>query len=356
MSTELKHIIVELKKRVDILTEELKVLHSFFSKMNKRRQNPYKWYRYYNHDKREKNTKNQTKPLEKKVIKENCQPYSKNEKFVHPESKFHQKIHSKSIKPEPMEIAKVLNEKSCKSTKFEPMEIHKSVNQKSIKLHRSKKTMFDETSITNRNEKSMSSKELLKSTLEKKLGQQQVISILKNEKPKTNQSSNCVQPKIQSSRREATEPMFEAKTKSFDRKLKEESKTNPENTSRIFLERKNDLLSFERHDRVTGKKLIGFIDLEVSNNYIAKDKVKHGCHIKLPKPIQIKTKNGKIDITHYVNVNLFTHCLKFLIVEDLGEFDLSLGFDGLRQLNAKIDLMSFQLFYTDRNKIEDNFS
>lgn len=359
MSTELKQIIFDLRKRVDILTKELKVLRSSLSKMNNTRRNPYKWNRYYNHDKQEKITENQTKPHEKKVIKENCQSNLKNAKVVQRKSKFQDKIHEsfKSKKPEPMEIEKILNEKSCKSTKLEPMEVDKSLNQKSFKSYRPKTTMFDESPILdNRIEKSKSNKKLLKPTLEKKTCQQQVISILKNEKPKTNQSSNCVKPEVQSTRQQATEPKFEAKTESFDRKLIEKSKRNPENTSKIFLDRKNDLLSFERHDKQTGKKLMGFIDLGVSNNYIAKDKVKHGCHIELPSPIQVKAKNGKINVTHYVNVNLFTHCLKFLIIEDLGEFDLSLGFDGLRQMNAKIDLMSFELIYTDRNKIEDNFS
>lgn len=96
--------------------------------------------------------------------------------------------------------------------------------------------------------------------------------------------------------------------------------------------------------------MIGLIDLGVSNNFITKDKVKHGRHVRLPEPIQVKTKFGKIDVTHYVIVNLFSHDLKFLIIEDLRGFDLSLGLSGLRKLNATIDFMSFELFYIDRNK------
>ena len=197
MSTELKQIIVDLRKRVDILTKELKTLRSSLSKMNNRRQNPYKWNRYYNHDKQEKNTKNQTKPHEKNMIKENCQPNLKNEKFDQRKSKLHDKIHesSKSKKPEPMEIDKLLKEKSCKSTKLEPMEVDKSLNQKSFKSHRPEKSKF-----------------------ESKLGQEQVISILKNKKSKRKEQllSNHIEPIMQPSRQQATEPLFEAKTKTTE--------------------------------------------------------------------------------------------------------------------------------------------
>ena len=57
MSSELKNIIIDLRKRVDILTKELKVVRSFLSKMNEKRHNPYKWNRYYNRDNQEKTQK-----------------------------------------------------------------------------------------------------------------------------------------------------------------------------------------------------------------------------------------------------------------------------------------------------------
>ena len=339
MSSELKNIIIDLRKRVDILTKELKVVRSFLSKMNEKRHNPYKWNRYYNRDNQEKNTKNQTKPHEKRVIEKNCQPDSKNVKFLQRKSQIHQKIHesSKLNQPEPMEVDK---------SSIHPI-IGRSSNEAKSQFNRAVKREFSKNS---------------QRTGQTYAKNQQVISILKNEKPKSNehQSSNCDQPKTQSSRRHGTKfeeikNLFEVKAKTTEQSLKKESKRNSDNTSKIFLQRKNDHLSFERHDRHTGKKLIGLIDLEVSNNFIVKDKVKHGCQLSLSKPIQVLTKFGKIDITHYVIVNLFTHNLKFFVIDDLGGFDLSLGFDGLRQLNAKIDLMSFELFYIDRNKIEDNF-
>lgn len=106
MSTELKNIIVDLKKRIDNLTKELKELRSLLSKNNNKRQTPYKWNRYYNHDNREKNANNQTKPDEKKVIEKICQRDSENVKLLQHKSHCHQKNYesSKSNKIQPMEI------------------------------------------------------------------------------------------------------------------------------------------------------------------------------------------------------------------------------------------------------------
>lgn len=108
MSTELKKIIVDLKKRVDNLTNELKQLRSFLSKMNSKKNNPYKWHRYYNRENREKNTKTQIKPDEKKLIEKNNQPHLENEKFTQDKSHYHQKNYEslKSKKPEKIEFNK----------------------------------------------------------------------------------------------------------------------------------------------------------------------------------------------------------------------------------------------------------
>ena len=42
--------------------------------------------------------------------------------------------------------------------------------------------------------------------------------------------------------------------------------------------------------------------------------------------------------------------MNFLIVDDLGKFDLAIGMNSLRKMNAKLDLMSFRLTYIDRDK------
>lgn len=123
-----------------------------------------------------------------------------------------------------------------------------------------------------------------------------------------------------------------------------------DNSSTIFLQNRNNLLSFERHDRLTGKKLTALIDIQTCNNYISKKDVKHIHPVRLSEPFQIETKRGKVDITHFVRVKLFTHWLRCFIIEDLGGFDFILGMDGLRKINARIDLKSFVLKYRDDDK------
>lgn len=112
----------------------------------------------------------------------------------------------------------------------------------------------------------------------------------------------------------------------------------------------NDLPCFPRIDKQTGKELISLVDTGASNNYISRKNVKHGKLIKLRKPLIVKTIHGKSEITNYVKVNLFSHDLKCFILDFLGNFDLILGMDGLRKINAKLDLKSFKLMYTEIEK------
>lgn len=119
----------------------------------------------------------------------------------------------------------------------------------------------------------------------------------------------------------------------------------------------NSLPCFERTDRLTGKKLVSLIDTGASNNYILSKRVKHGQLIRLKNPLLVGTIHGKSEITHYVKVNLFSHSLRFFVMNYLGNFDLILGMDGLRRINAKLDLMSFELKYTSRIKSHEiNFN
>lgn len=213
-----------MKKRIDNLTKELQDLRSLLSKNNNKRQNPYKWNRYYNHENRVKNPKNQTKPDEEKVIEKNCQRDLENMKLLQQKSHCHQKIHesSKSNKIQPMEIDKSLHRKSSKSKKVDSMEIDKC------------------STIANAGEIGKPSSVFVKPASEKKLNDEQIISILKTEKQKTKklQSSNCVQPKMEALRRQKTE--FEAKVKTIDETSEVDSERSSENTSKIFLQRTND--------------------------------------------------------------------------------------------------------------------
>lgn len=101
----------------------------------------------------------------------------------------------------------------------------------------------------------------------------------------------------------------------------------------------NNLPCFHRTDKRTGNKLIGLIDTGATNNYISKEHTKNGKIYKLKKSLFVKTIHGQSEISCYVRVNLFSHDLVFFVVNDIGKFDILLGFDGLRKINAIIDVM-----------------
>lgn len=322
MSTELKKVIVDLKKKVENLTKELKTLRSFLIEMNKK--NPYKWNKYYNQT---KETKNQIE-IERKI---NNQGKKMDNKLVNPQFKFKQSFQAASKsgdkKPEPMEVDK--------------SSIHPNVGDSK------KKGQFNPAIKREFQSSQQSSKNPVK---------YQRINKIENGKSCAKTIVEDPQPEREPERRKGNtkfneiKDLFEPKSKVTERHQTNESKRNSIHNSSFFLQNKNHKLSFERHDKQTGKKVVGLIEIANLNNFITKSKVKHGVHIELVKPIEVQTKKGKVKITHYVLVNLFSHSLKFLIVEDLGDVDLTIGMNGLRQLNAKIDLMSFELLYRDKNK------
>lgn len=130
-------------------------------------------------------------------------------------------------------------------------------------------------------------------------------------------------------------------------------KTNngiPCETGSIPIRRLNNSLCFERTDRQTHRKLLGFIDVKIKNNLITEKHVKHGKILKLKYPKIIETEFGLFEISSYVKVNIFSNDLNFLIVDTIGNFDILLGLDGLKKIDAKIDSVSLQLIY--QNKIE----
>lgn len=118
----------------------------------------------------------------------------------------------------------------------------------------------------------------------------------------------------------------------------------------IKLKREDNNLCFERHDLQTGKKLIGLVDLMNEENYILSEMVKHGNKFKLKNSFFIETNQGKIEISHFVKVHLFSHSMRFFLADYLDGFDLTLGRNGLKIIDAKIDFFSLELIY--KNKIE----
>lgn len=113
----------------------------------------------------------------------------------------------------------------------------------------------------------------------------------------------------------------------------------------------NGLPCFDQTVRTTNKKLVNLVDTGAGKNYITEEQSKLGKLVKLKKPFFVKTIHGT-EIRNYVIINLFSHDLKCYILDFLGNFDLIIGMDGLRKINAQIDLMSFQFTYTPRVKSE----
>lgn len=68
--------------------------------------------------------------------------------------------------------------------------------------------------------------------------------------------------------------------------------------------------------------------------------------IPLQKAISVKTIHGVSQIISYVMINIFSRDLKFFIIEDTGNFDLIFGMDGLRKINAILDITAFKMSYT----------
>lgn len=119
----------------------------------------------------------------------------------------------------------------------------------------------------------------------------------------------------------------------------------------------NGLPSFERVDQRSGKKLIGLVDTGATNNYITEENVKNANILNLKGPILVKTIHGQSRIFRYVRIQIFSHDLTFFVVDFLDKFDMILGFDGLRKINAVFDTMSLKLTYTIRNRVQSiNYS
>lgn len=93
------------------------------------------------------------------------------------------------------------------------------------------------------------------------------------------------------------------------------------------------------------------IDTGATNNYISSNGVKDGKLIKLKCGKSVKTIHGESKITSFVKINIFNHDLCFFVLDDIGKFDIILGMDGLRRINAKIDITAFKMDYTIKKQL-----
>lgn len=65
----------------------------------------------------------------------------------------------------------------------------------------------------------------------------------------------------------------------------------------------------------------------------------------------VTTIHGKSKITSFIRINIFSHDLTFYVLDDVGKFDLIFGMDGLRRINAKIDLTALKMEYLVKTQL-----
>lgn len=102
---------------------------------------------------------------------------------------------------------------------------------------------------------------------------------------------------------------------------------------------------------MTGHKLMGLIDCCATNNYVCVGGIPNAKLIKLKNSKFVKTIHGKSEISTYVKINIFQHDLRFFVLDETGNFDLILGMDGLRKINATIDFTSFKMSYSIKSEM-----
>lgn len=148
---------------------------------------------------------------------------------------------------------------------------------------------------------------------------------------------NHQSPKIKSQQNMSTKPITINQTKS--------KMSSPRAT--IYLEQTNGLTYFQRTNLQTDRKVTILIDTGANNNYISLQATKNAELTPLPKATTVKTTHGISKITSYVQVNIFSHDIKFLVLENTGNFDLIFGMNGLQKINAVISFSTLEMSYIE---------
>lgn len=109
--------------------------------------------------------------------------------------------------------------------------------------------------------------------------------------------------------------------------------------------------TFSRTNKKTGHTLIGLVDTGATNNYISEENIDKNLLLKLKTPISVKTIHGISQILSFIRINIFSRDLTFFILKKTGKFDLILGMNGLRKINAILDLTSLQMTYAVHHQL-----
>lgn len=99
-----------------------------------------------------------------------------------------------------------------------------------------------------------------------------------------------------------------------------------------------------RQDRKTRERVNILIDSGATYNYI-QTKSKIGESVPLPKIYTPKTLHGYSQVRAKRTINLLNHDLTFFEIDELVDFDMILGEQGLRQIKADINFFEYKMNY-----------
>lgn len=108
-----------------------------------------------------------------------------------------------------------------------------------------------------------------------------------------------------------------------------------------------------RRDKSTGQEVTILVDSGATHNYIG-TKSKIGESVPLHKTYTPKTLHGYSKVSSKKVINILNHDLTFFEINELIDYDMILGEQGLRQIKATINLLENKLYYHEpeiRHKI-----
>lgn len=114
----------------------------------------------------------------------------------------------------------------------------------------------------------------------------------------------------------------------------------------------NGLPCLKRHERPSGKEITILIDSGSTNNYINVNS-SIGQSILLPIPIKTKTLHGFSVIKSRRIINVLDNDLVFFDINELTDYDMILGEQGLRQIKAQINLFEYKNFYEKQSSLHE---
>lgn len=101
-----------------------------------------------------------------------------------------------------------------------------------------------------------------------------------------------------------------------------------------------------RIDRDTGRKVNILIDSGATYNYI-RTNINIGESVPLPRTYTPKTLHGYSQVKSIKTINLFGYDLTFFEINELTDYDMILGEQGLREIKASINFFEYKIYYQE---------